>query len=98
MNKTFVLLNSTYYLIENYKDGFHYEELKSKMTEYFEPYDYIVGDWSYGKLRLKGFCERENSIYRKENDIKGKEQYIQEYCAYECKYFVLKKCKDNMIE
>ncbi len=82
-----------YELIENYKDGFLLDEVINKDTEYFDPYDYIVGDWAYGKLRLKGFCDKENKLYKKENDITCVSQYIKEYCAYECKYFILKKCK-----
>ena len=45
--------NIKYNLIENYKDGFDLDAVKEKYTEYFEPYDFIIGDWSYGKLRLK---------------------------------------------
>ena len=80
-----------YELIENYKDGFDKEAVESLITDYFNNYDYIVGDWSYGKLRLKGFCDKENKINNKINNIKLLEQYIKENCAYECKYFVLKK-------
>ena len=80
-----------YELIENYKDGFDKEAVENLITDYFENYDYIVGDWSYGKLRLKGFCDKENKINNQINNIKILEQYIKENCAYECKYFVLKK-------
>ena len=48
----------SYELIENYKDGLDLDALKEKYTDYFYDYDYILGDWSYGKLRLKGFCNR----------------------------------------
>ena len=60
---------------------------------YFDDYDYIVGDWAYDKLRLKGFCDKNNKLFRKINDISMLEQYIQNDCAYDCKYFVLKKLK-----
>lgn len=80
-----------YELIKNYKDGFDKEAAETLITDYFNNYDYIVGDWSYGKLRLKGFCDKENKINNKINNIKRLEQYIKENCAYECKYFVLKK-------
>jgi len=39
-----ILENNEYELIENYKDGFDLEVVKNKYTDYFEPYDYIVGD------------------------------------------------------
>lgn len=85
--------NIKYELIENYKDGFELETVKEKYTDYFEPYDYIVGDWSYGKIRLKGFCDKTNKMCNRTNDIKFKEDYIKNLCSYECRYFVLKKCK-----
>lgn len=89
----FELDNNKYELIENYKDGFDYELVKEMYTDYFEPYDYIIGDWSYGKIRLKGFCNKINKICNKSNDIKYKDEYIKDLCSYECKYFVLKKIK-----
>ena len=57
--------NNKYNLIENYKEGFDLDAFKEKYTEYFEPYDYIIGDWSYGKLRLKGFCTKLNKMCNK---------------------------------
>ena len=80
-----------YELIENYKEGFDKEAFKEKYTEYFEPYDYIIGDWSYGKLRLKGFNSRTNKNFKDFNDIDKVEDYLKKYCAYQCKYFILAK-------
>lgn len=84
-----------YEIIKDYKDGFLLDEIINKDTEYFDPYDYIVGDWSYGKLRLKGFCAKQNKLYRKANDIENVEQYLKDYCSYECRYFILKKVQNN---
>ena len=42
-----------YEIIENVKDAIDESVLREKMTDYFDDYDYIVGDWAYGKLRLK---------------------------------------------
>lgn len=89
--KTVTLNGIEYEIIEDYKNGYDKEAIEEKLTEYFEPFDYIVGDWAYGKLRLKGFCEKTSSIYRELNDIQNKEDYLKNECAYECKYFVLKK-------
>lgn len=85
--------NIKYELIENYKDGFDLDIVKEKYTDYFEDYDYVVGDWSYGKVRLKGFCDKTNKICNRMNDIKFKDDYIKNLCSYECRYFVLKKVK-----
>lgn len=87
------LNNISYELIENYKDGYEETPLKEKYTDYFDDYDYILGDWSYGKLRLKGFCERANKKCNRINDIKFKDKYVKELCSYECRYFLLKKIK-----
>lgn len=89
--KKYLINEKEYELIEDYKNGFDYEEIKKCMTEYYENYDYIVGDWAYDKLRLKGFCNKDNKIFNKINDFKNKDNYIKEYCAYDCRYFVLKK-------
>lgn len=78
-------------LIENVKDGFDLEEVNNKYTDYFDNYDYLVGDWSYGAMRLKGFCDKENKLNNKINNISNKEAYIKNSCAYGCRYFVLKK-------
>ena len=80
-----------YEIIEDYKDGFDLEKTLEKYTDYFDNYDYIIGDWAYGKLRLKGFYDSKNKKCKKINDISNKEKYIKDQCAYECRYFVLKK-------
>ena len=85
--------NNKYEIMENYKDGFDLDAVKEKYTDYFDEYDYILGDWSYGKIRLKGFCNRTNKKCNRINDIKFKDSYIKDLCSYECSYFVLKKVK-----
>ena len=85
-----IKINGTLYTLErNYKDGFDLTEVENKLTDYFDGYDYIFGNWSYGKLRLKGFMEEKKS--NKINNIKFIDDYIKKYCSYECKYFLLKK-------
>ena len=63
------------------------------MTDYFEGYDYVFGDWAYGKLRLKGFYNKDNKKVNKINNIEDLDKYIKENCAYDCKYFLLEKEK-----
>lgn len=91
--KKIMIDNFEYELIEEYKDGFNESEFKEKFTDYFYDFDYILGDYSYNKLRLKGFCEKNNKRYNKINDYNTKNSYLKDLCAYECKYFVLKKVK-----
>lgn len=84
--------NKTYRLVEEYKNAFDLEVVKEKLTDYFDDFDYIVGDWAYEKLRLKGFCKKENKRYRPINDFTKKQDYLKNYCAPEAPYFVL-ECK-----
>ena len=91
--KTYKKNKKTYEIMKDYKNGFEDEQVKEKLTDYFDEYDYILGDWSYGKLRLKGFNDKENKNYKPLNDIKNVDEYIKKHCAYECRYFILKKIK-----
>ena len=91
--KKIILENNEYELIENIGDSFNESEMKEKYTDYFYDFDYILGDYAYNKLRLKGFCEKNNKRYNKINDYSTKDDYIKNLCAYKCKYFVLKKVK-----
>lgn len=80
-----------YELTKDYKGGFDNQEVQEKLTDYFIEYDYILGDWAYGKLRLKGFNNKENKNYKKINDVNTIDDYIKNHCAYDCRYFILKK-------
>ena len=91
--ETVNLENDIYEVIKNVKEGFDKEELEKKYTDYFKDFDYIVGDWAYGKLRLKGFNDDTNQNVKPWNDFSKIDDYIQNQCAYECRYFILKKQK-----
>ena len=64
-----------------------------KVTDYFNPYDYIFGDYAYEKVRLKGFYDSNNKKATEINNVKNLDDYIKNYCSYEAKYFLLKKIK-----
>ena len=87
--------NIEYELIVNYKDAFDKEEFTSKCTDYFYDYDYIVGDIAYGKLRLKGFYDEKSKKVKKINNYKNVDDYLKNYCAVDCKHYILKKSKLN---
>ena len=77
--------------MKNEKNAIDQEILKDKITDYFKNYDYIVGDWAYGKLRLKGFNSKTNRNFKAINDIDKVDEYLKNYCAYQCSYFILAK-------
>ncbi len=87
----FQLDNYTYQVIKNEKEGFDLEELQNKYGEFFWIYDYIVGDWAYDKLRLKGFNKKSNKHFNKINDFNNVDEYIKNNCAYECRHFIIEK-------
>ena len=92
--KKITVEDKTYELIEDNGNCFLLEEFKEKYTDYFYDYDYIVGDYAYNKLRLKGFCDKNNKKWNKINDFNDKNRYLEEQCAYKCHYFVLKRVKN----
>ena len=89
--KKVMINNVEYEVIENYKDGLETDKISELLTDYFDNYDYILGDWSYGHLRLKGFCTKENKMNNKINDYENVHDYIKKYCAYECRYFIIQR-------
>lgn len=92
MNK--ILVNDNEYeLINNYKEAFNEEEFKEKCTDYFYDYDYILGDIAYGKLRLKGFYNSDNSKVQPINNYNNLNNYLQDNCAVDCRHFVVQKVK-----
>lgn len=91
--KKIIIDNIEYELIEDNGDCFIESDVKDKYTDYFHEFDYILGDYAYNKLRLKGFCEKDNPRYNKINDYRTKTTYLETLCAYKCRYFVLKRVK-----
>lgn len=89
--KNIILEETNYGVLKNYRDGFDTEALTERYTEYFKPYDYILGDWSYGKLRLKGFYKKDNKNCRELNNFENIDKYIETNCAYDCRYFIIEK-------
>lgn len=85
--------NNDYNLIENYRDCFDQSEITEKLSDvdYFDDYDYILGDYAYDKLRLKGFYKKDNKNQKSINNYENIKEYIENYCSYGCKYFILEK-------
>ncbi len=93
--KKITLENKNYLVLENKNECLNLEELQEKYTDYFYDFDYILGDYAYNKLRLKGFCQKSNPRFNQINDINTKDKYLKELCAYNCNYFLIKKDKES---
>ena len=88
-----VINDIEYEVIENNNAPIDEELLKEMLTDYFQEFDYILGDYAYSKLRLKGFNEKDNKNYKNINAFENIHEYIEKYCAYGCKYFILKQIR-----
>ena len=91
--KKVIFNNIQYEVIKDEHQVFDEAEVQEKCTDYFIPYDYILGDYAYSKLRLKGFNEKDNKNYKNINAYENIHEYIEKYCAYGCKYFILKQIR-----
>lgn len=85
----------TFHLVYNYREGFDAEKLEQRFSDIFDKYDYIVGDWGFEQLRLKGFFSVSRKKMQSENKIDRLEDYINEYCNYGCSYFVLRRVRSQ---
>ena len=85
-------------LIEEYKDGFNEEDFVARYSDILDKYDFIVGDYGYDQLRLKGFYKDTN----KKSDISKRfstiQDYLLEYCNFGCRYFILRKLTKDEVK
>ncbi|WWL81070.1 YutD-like domain-containing protein [Bacillus altitudinis] len=88
-----VIQNATFDLVREIKDGFDEEAFKARYSDILNKYDYIVGDWGYNQLRLKGFFDDQNQKATFDTKISTLNEYIYEYCNFGCAYFVLKRIR-----
>ena len=85
--------NVEYEIIKDEGDCINREELAEKITDYFDNYDYIFGDYAYEKVRLKGYYDSKNKKATSINNIETLDDYLKNYCSYGAKHFLLKKIK-----
>ncbi|MBM7554886.1 YutD family protein [Thalassobacillus pellis] len=85
------LHGNQYEIQENHKNGFDAEALEQRYSDILSKYDFIVGDWGYGQLRLRGFYHDHNPKSTFDTKISTLEDYLYEYCNFGCAYFILKK-------
>lgn len=91
-----IILGNEYKVIKDEGETIDLINFDEIVTDYYESFDYIVGDWAYGKVRLKGFYNHKSKNVKSYNDYDKLNEYINNNCAYGCKYFVLEKVKSNV--
>ncbi|WP_423828790.1 YutD family protein [Staphylococcus aureus] len=77
-------------LIENYRECFNEEQFIARYSDILDKYDYIVGDYGYDQLRLKGFYKDSNKKAEMSKRFSNIQDCIFEYCNFGCPYFVLR--------
>lgn len=80
-----------YELVKNHREAFDLEKTGERFSDILSRYDYIVGDWGYDQLRLKGFFDAENRKASPDQRIDTLEDYLYEFCNFGCAYFVIKR-------
>src|SRR5690625_6916734 len=85
-----------YEVVENIKNGFQKEDIENRYSDILKKYDYIVGDWGYSQLRLKGFYDEDHVKASFETTIDTLDDYLYVYCNFGCAYFVLRKLDNYM--
>ncbi len=85
------LFGKKYDVLENYKDGFQIEAVEERFSDILTKYDFIVGDWGYGQLRMRGFYDDQNPKANFDTKISTLKDYLYEYCNFGCAYFVMKR-------
>jgi len=93
-----ILENWQFDILTDYREGFNEEALLARYSDVLLKYDYILGDWGYGQLRLKGFFDDTNQKATYETKISTLQDYLYEYCNFGCAYFVLKKSERVKVE
>ncbi|MFC3804054.1 YutD-like domain-containing protein [Cohnella sp. GCM10012308] len=83
--------NNAYSVVHDHKNGWNPEAFRERFSEVLERYDYVVGDWGYSQLRLRGFFRDPQPKASKESVISHLYEYIHEYCNFGCAYFVIEK-------
>ncbi|MCL1948941.1 MAG: YutD family protein [Turicibacter sp.] len=80
-----------YQVVKKHMCEFDELVFRQKYTEVFDKYDYLVGDFSGGQLRLKGFYREGRKGIPPEQRVESIPDYLAEYCAYGCPYYVIEK-------
>lgn len=94
ISETKIKIDSNYYqVIDNYKKGLDVKALRNRFVDLFLKFDYIFGDWSYDQLRLTGFYERKSA--NKGKSILTCADFLSEFGAFDCPYFLLKKIESE---
>lgn len=88
-SETELLINNHQYkVVLNSQNGFQFDEFVRRYNPALSQYDYIVGDWGYGQLRLKGFYNNDRDVANGPF-IASLNDYLLEDINFGAAYFVI---------
>ena len=74
-------MHGEFELVKNYREAFIMDDFNKRYVDFFDIYPYLVGDYSAGILRLKGFTDENYHLIP---------DYVVESCSPNCAYYILK--------
>lgn len=92
---TIMIEGKKFEIVQNYRDAFDAERLGERYSEILNKYDYVVADWGFEQMRLKGFYDNRNRKVPQDQRIANLQDYLYEYCNFGCPYFVLQRIDDK---
>lgn len=87
--ENFTVNGHAYRLITEHKQGFDADKFGQRFSTVLSKYDYIVGDWGFDQLRLKGFYDEQNPSATKLLLSDNIQDYLYEDCNFGCAYFIV---------
>lgn len=91
LDRTHIEVNKhPFEIVLEYRDGFDLDKFVERFSPILNKYDYIVGDWGFEQLRLKGFYRDDVKDVQRSQTIGAVQDYLYEYCNFGCAFFVLK--------
>jgi uncharacterized protein YutD len=87
--------DKTYQIVHEHKDAWNAEAFRERYSEVLDRYDYIVGDWGYSQLRLKGFYKDNSPKANRDTTIYSLQDYLNEYCNFGCAYFIIERVSSS---
>lgn len=85
-------------MIEQYRDCFDEEQFANRYSEILDKYDFVVGDFGYEQLRLKGFYKDSNKKVEISKRFATIQDYLLEYCNFGCAYFILRRIPERELK
>lgn len=86
---TFTINDHQYQLDDDHANGFNFEAFVERYNPALSQFDYIIGDWGYGQLRLRGFYKDDREDETNGPFISALNDYLLERVNFGAAYFVI---------